>query len=195
MPIITISGHSRKTGKTSVAEGLISALPECGWTALKISSHRHSGDPSKSCTVIEETDRAGGNDTSRFLKAGARRAFWIQAGQIKDAVTTAQSIISDSPYVMIEGNSILDFIAADFSILVINRGVAEFKESAAGILARADALVLIRAGADHAEWKNLLKSDPKNIPRFETDDPKIFPPGLAELLRSEMALLANPDIS
>ena len=183
MPIITISGHSRKTGKTSVAEGLIAALPECGWTALKISSHRHSGDPSKRCTVIEETDRDGGNDTSRFLKAGARRAFWIQTGQIEDAIPAVQAIISASTYVVIEGNSVLDYIAADFSILVINHGVAEFKESAIGILARANALVIIRANADRAEWESLLESAPKNITQFETDDPKIFPLELAEMLR------------
>ena len=193
MPIITVSGHSRKTGKTSVVEGLIAALPECSWTALKISSHRHSGDPFKDCTVIEETNHDGGNDTSRFLKAGARRAFWIQARHIEDAIPAVQEIINASPYVVIEGNSVLNFIAADFSILVINSGVAEFKESAIGILARADALVLIRAGADHAEWENLLKSAPKNIPRFETGAPKIFPPALVELLRSEK-VLPSPDI-
>ena len=191
MPIITVSGHARKTGKTSVVEGLIAALPEYGWATLKISSHHHSGDPSKNCTVIEETDSDGGNDTSRFLKAGARRAFWIQTGQLKDAIPAVQAIINGSPNVVIEGNSILDFIAADFSILVVNRGVAEFKESATGILARADALVLIRANADRAEWETILKSAPKNIPQFETYDLKIFPPGLAEMLRSELALRAK----
>ena len=192
MSVVTVSGHSRKVGKTSIAEGLIAALPEYGWTALKISSHLHSGNsknsevPAKDFAVFEETDRGGGNDTSRFLKAGACRAFWIQAGRIEAAIPTVRAIIKDAPYVVIEGNSVLDFIAADFSILVLNSGVAEFKKSARGILSRADALVLVRSNAERYEWENLLESVPGNIPRFETGAPGVFPPALAELLRSRL---------
>ena len=190
MPVVTVSGHSRKVGKTSIIEGLIAALPEYRWTALKVSSHLHSDNseyPAKSCAVIEETDRDGGNDTSRFLKAGARRAFWIQAERMETAASVARAIVKEAPYVLIEGNSVLDFIAADFSILVMNRSVAEFKKSAHGILSRIDALVLIRNNAERPEWENLLESVPKNIPRFETDDPGAFPPALTELLRSRLS--------
>ena len=212
MPVLTISGHSRKVGKTSIAEGLITALPEYVWTALKVSSHRHSGNfegTAKDCVVIEETDREGGNDTSRFLKAGACRAFWVQAERIEAAVPAVRAILENSPYVLIEGNSVLDFIAADFSILVLNHGVDEFKKSARGILSRIDALVIIRnstefmpvsqnqaaglmvhEGApppDGAKWENLLESVPENIPRFETGNPRDIPRALTELLRSYLS--------
>ena len=189
MSVVTISGHSRKVGKTSIAEGLIAALPEYLWTALKVSSHRHSGNSEnsgKDCVVIEETDRDGVNDTSRFLKAGACRAFWIQAERIEAAVPIVLAIIKNAHHVLIEGNSVLDFVTADLSILVANSSVAEFKKSARGILARADALVLIRSSAELAEWEKLLGSVPKNIPRFETGDSGAFPPALTELLRSRL---------
>ena len=181
MPIISVSGHSRKVGKTSIAAGLIAALPEYDWTALKVSSHRHAGDPDTDYTVIEETNRDGGNDTARFLKAGARRAFWIQAGCIEAAIPAVRAIIETASFVVIEGNSVLDYIAADYSILVLNCGVAEFKESARVILSRADALVLIGETAAAPEWKNLLKSAPEKTLRFETSDPNIFPPGLTRI--------------
>ncbi|MCL2877930.1 MAG: hypothetical protein FWF13_04025 [Acidobacteria bacterium] len=184
MPVITVSGHSRKVGKTSIAEGLIAALPEYCWTALKVSSHRHCGDFEKDCAVFEETGRDGGNDTSRFLRAGARRAFRIIAEQIETAIPALRDTIKDTHYVVIEGNSVLDYIAADFSILVLNGNVAEFKESARNILSRADVFVLIRENAEPPEWENLLEAAPKNIRRFETPDPRIFPPALTELLRS-----------
>jgi len=184
MPVVAVSGHSRKVGKTSIAEGLIVALPEYSWTALKVSSHSHSDDPSKDYTVIEETCRDGESDTSRFLKAGALRAFWVQAERIEAAIPAIRAIIEGTANVVIEGNSVLDFITADFLILVINRGVAEFKESARGILSRADALVLIREHAEHPEFENLPESIPQSTPRFETGDPKIFPDALAELLRA-----------
>ncbi|MDR0311264.1 MAG: hypothetical protein LBJ21_06745 [Acidobacteriota bacterium] len=186
MPIVAVSGHSRKVGKTSIAEGLIAALPEYDWTALKISSHRHSGDFQKGYAIIEETNRDGETDTSRFLRSGARRAFWIQAERIEAAIPAVRAIIENSPYVVIEGNGVLDFIAADFSILVLNGGVTEFKESARGIISRANALVLIGETAAPAEWEDILKSAPENAHRFKTGDPRIFPQALKELLRSRV---------
>ena len=41
MAIIVIGGHSRSVGKTSVVAGLISALPEFNWTAVKITQYGH----------------------------------------------------------------------------------------------------------------------------------------------------------
>ena len=41
MSLIVIGGHSRSVGKTSVVAGLISALPEFQWTALKITQYGH----------------------------------------------------------------------------------------------------------------------------------------------------------
>ena len=183
MPVVAVSGHSRKTGKTSIAEGLIAAMPEYCWTALKVSLHLHSGE---GCVVIEEPGIGGANDTSRFLKAGAARAFWIQAKRIEAAAHAARAIIKEALYVVIEGNSVLDFIDADFSILVLNRSVAEFKKNARAILARADALVLINEGGEPPEWENLLKSAPANTPLFETAAPDAFPPALAELINSRI---------
>ena len=185
MSVVTVGGHSRKVGKTSIAEGLIAALPEYHWTAMKVSSHHHSDNAeslARDYVVIEETDRAGVNDTSRFLKAGACRAFWIQAERIEKAVPAVRAILKDAPHAIIEGNSVLDFIVADFSILVINYGVSEFKKSAREILSRVDALVLIRNNAEPPQWGNLMESVPQNIPRFETDDPGTFPHALKELL-------------
>lgn len=183
MPVIAVSGHSRKVGKTSIVEGLIAALPEYDWTALKVSSHRHYVDSVKDYVVSEETSRDGETDTSRFLGAGARRAFWIRAERIEAAIPAIQAIINDSQYVAIEGNRVLDFINVDFSILVLNGGGVEFKESARGILHRADALVLIGENAATVEWEYFLETTPKNTLRFRTSDPKIFPQALKELLR------------
>src|SRR5262245_7461432 len=41
MAIVVIGGHSRSVGKTSVVAGLIAALPEFNWTALKITQFGH----------------------------------------------------------------------------------------------------------------------------------------------------------
>ena len=41
MALIVIGGHSRGVGKTSVVAGLIAALPEYNWMAMKITQYRH----------------------------------------------------------------------------------------------------------------------------------------------------------
>src|SRR5438132_549717 len=41
MAILVIGGHSRSVGKTSVVAGLITALPERRWTAVKITQFGH----------------------------------------------------------------------------------------------------------------------------------------------------------
>ena len=41
MALIVIGGHSRSVGKTSVVAGLIAALRELEWTAVKITQYGH----------------------------------------------------------------------------------------------------------------------------------------------------------
>src|SRR4030088_1348659 len=92
MAIVIIGGHSRSVGKTSVVAGLIAALAEFDWIAVKITQYGHgicsangeacdcaTGD--HSWAITEERDRSGESDTSRFLVAGAGRAFWVRTEQ------------------------------------------------------------------------------------------------------------------
>ncbi|HEX4605395.1 MAG TPA: hypothetical protein VH724_15450, partial [Candidatus Angelobacter sp.] len=58
MALVVIGGHSRSVGKTSVVAGLIAALPEFNWTALKITQFGHgicSAD-GKPCDCATEGD-------------------------------------------------------------------------------------------------------------------------------------------
>src|SRR5947199_8115491 len=97
--LVVIGGHSRNVGKTSVMAGLIAALPECHWTAVKITQYGHGvcsdhgaecgcADPAHPFAVSTESETAGGTDTSRYLAAGARRAFWVRTamGQLGEAL-------------------------------------------------------------------------------------------------------------
>src|SRR6202047_1667582 len=92
MPILVIRGHTRSVGKTSVVAGIIAALPNFHWTALKITQYGHgicsaNGAPCDCATadhswaISEERDRSGESDTSRFLLAGAARALWVRTEQ------------------------------------------------------------------------------------------------------------------
>jgi hypothetical protein len=73
MATIVVGGSNRGVGKTALVCGLIAALPEFRWTAIKITSHDH-GQPKP---VWEETRPGQGTDTARYLAAGAERALLL----------------------------------------------------------------------------------------------------------------------
>src|ERR1700751_1309547 len=92
MAIVVIGGHSRSVGKTSVVAGLISALPEFHWTAMKITQYGHGicsangklcdcATDDHSWAVSEERDRSGESDSPRFLLAGAEHSLWVRTRQ------------------------------------------------------------------------------------------------------------------
>jgi hypothetical protein len=71
MAIIVVGGSSRGAGKTALVCGLIAALPEFRWTAVKITTHEHGSR----MPIWEETNPGDETDTARYLAAGAARAF------------------------------------------------------------------------------------------------------------------------
>ncbi len=79
MAIIVVGGGGRGAGKTALVCGLMRALPEIPWTAVKITTHEHGHD--ETTPIWEETAPGGGTDTARYLAAGARRALLVTAGE------------------------------------------------------------------------------------------------------------------
>ena len=75
MVVIVVGGSGRGAGKTALVCGLMRALPEIPWTAIKVTNHEHG----KPTPIWEETAPGEGTDTSRYLSAGARRALLVTA--------------------------------------------------------------------------------------------------------------------
>jgi hypothetical protein len=155
MPTLVIGGHTRSVGKTSVVAGIIAALPDFHWTALKITQYGHgicsaNGEAcdcvtaDHSLAVSEEKDRSGESDTSRFLVAGADRSWWVrtQQGQLAEAMPRIRKILATSQNAIIESNSILRFLKPDLYLTVLDPQVADFKASAQTFLDRANAVLL-----------------------------------------------------
>jgi hypothetical protein len=152
MALIVVGGQSRKVGKTSVVAGLIAALREYEWLAAKISQHGHEVCSGGACdcvtadhtaAVSEERDRAGKTDTSRFLAAGAVRALWVrtQPGHLTDAMPRLREEMGKARNVILESNSVLEFVRPDLYLVVVDPAVGDFKESARKYLERADAVM------------------------------------------------------
>jgi molybdopterin-guanine dinucleotide biosynthesis protein len=157
MAILVIGGHSRSVGKTSVVAGLIAALSERRWTAVKITQYGHGicskngqpcdcavDDQEHSFAVTEERDRTGDSDTSRFLVAGAQRSIWVRTRQgfLSEAVPRIRLELSRAAElhqdVILESNSILRFVQPDLYLAVVDPANPDFKASAREYLCRAD---------------------------------------------------------
>src|SRR2546427_12490243 len=92
MSLVVVGGHSRNIGKTSVAAGVIAALPQYKWTAMKITQHGHgicsaAGEPCDCAGeydhphAVSEEKAASATDSRRCLTARPKRADWLrQAG-------------------------------------------------------------------------------------------------------------------
>lgn len=187
MAIVVVGGHSRSVGKTSVVAGLIGALRDLRWTAMKITQYGHGicsadGAPCDCATdnhswaMTEEQDRSGASDSSRFLLAGAERSYWVrtQQGMLAEAMPAVRKKLEGN--VIIESNSIIRFIRPDLYLTVLDFATTDFKRSALDYLDRADALLLHESTATPA-WSGvslkLLQSTPIfriSPPRYVTDD-------------------------
>ncbi len=147
--LIVVGGHSRKIGKSSVVEGLIRALSEFQWTAIKISTHRHGAAEGGAPFQLVEETAPGSGDSGRYLLAGAVRAYWLRTGAagLEPAVPPLRKILAESGDAIIESNTVLHFVRPDLVLFVADPAVEDWKKSAAELWDRADAVVLIDRGA------------------------------------------------
>jgi hypothetical protein len=209
MAIVVIGGHSRSVGKTSVVAGLISALREYDWTAVKITQYGHgvcsaSGAPCDCATadhswaISEEKDRRGEADTSRFLVAGAARAFWVRTeqGRLAEAMPALRQRLERTRHVMVESNSVLKFLRPDLYLTVLDPGTEDFKTSAREFLDRAGAVILHDgSGAGASAWHDVSLKPVAGRPIFRIAPPPYVTPEIVEFVRSSVALHATPGSS
>jgi hypothetical protein len=196
--LVVIGGHSRNVGKTSVVAGLISALPELQWTAVKITQYGHgicsaNGEACDCATddhswaITEERNRSGESDTSRFLVAGAVRVFWARTeqGRLAEAMPALRQRLENAHNVIIESNSVLKFLRPDLYLSVLDPHTADFKNSAREFLDRADA-VIFRVADGAAAWEAVSLKPVANRPIFRIAPPNYVTPEVVSYVRSKL---------
>jgi len=208
--IVVIGGHSRSVGKTSVVAGLISALRELEWTAVKITQYGHgicsangeacdcaTGD--HSWAISEEKERTGQSDTSRFLASGAARTFWVRTeqGRLAEAMPALRRRIEGARNVIMESNSVLKFLRPDLYLTVLDPATADFKTSAREFLDRASAVILHKPkeSSDDTAWRDVSLKPVADRPVFPITPPPYVTPEMVEFVRNALALPATADSS
>jgi hypothetical protein len=203
--LVVIGGHSRNVGKTSVVAGLISALREFEWTAVKITQYGHgvcsaNGEPCDCATddhswaISEEQDSAGESDTSRFLAAGAVKVFWVRTeqGRLAEAMPALRRYLEGARNVILESNSVLKFLRPDLYLTVLDPATADFKNSAREFLDRADAVILHNS-LSHPAWQAVSLKPVAKRPVFQITPPPYVTPEIVDFVRARLFATPNPE--
>src|SRR5947208_7714417 len=153
--IVAISGFSSNVGKTTLVCELLRQLP--GWEAIKLTRghYRSCGRDPAGCCVSDllrdepvirsgrEANYQAGKDTGGFWDAGASNVHWVivKDGQVERGINEALARV-EAAGVIVEGNSFLEYVTADLSIMCARAEGGKIKPSARKALAKSDFLYL-----------------------------------------------------
>ena len=162
--LVVVGGHTRSIGKTQLVCDIIRAFPRAWWIAGKITQYGHgvcaqNGEncdcaPTEHvCALDWESDANTGTDSSRFLAAGAQRSFWLRTKQgylaeglplLREALDqiAAEAALHPKAALIVESNSLLQFVKPSLYLAVLDPDKEDFKSSAQSALDRANLLVL-----------------------------------------------------
>ena len=135
--LIGIGGAHSGSGKTTYASLLFQRLR--GWGGIKYTK------TDIYCSLVDERDvlLTEGKDTRRMLDAGAERVVWVKSppSELGDLLPLAVEKLSDLKGVIVEGNSAIEFLVPDIIIFMFGDYSEKIKESAKGILEKADVVL------------------------------------------------------
>jgi hypothetical protein len=205
--IIVVGGHTRSIGKTQLVCDLIAALRDENWIAGKITQYGHgvcaqNGDtcdcaPDEHVCAISWEKLANETDSGRFLAAGARRSFWLRTKQgflaegmplLRKALheLEGESDRVEPGRVILESNTLLQFLKPSLYLMVLDPSKPDFKESARLQMDRASAFVLRQplgltgnVGMTASVPLQFLRDKPQFLQREGED----LPPGLLNQVR------------
>jgi hypothetical protein len=199
---VVVGGHTRSIGKTQLVCDVIQAFPKVYWIAGKITQYGHGvcarngencdcAPTEHACALDWETQAHTGTDSARFLEAGAKRSFWLRTKQgylaeglplLREALREAATEIAPETRaaLIVESNSLMQFLKPSLYFAVIDPDKEDFKESAQKALDRANALVLrggVRGDAPPAPlWMKmptkLLREKPSVLQREGEELPR-----------------------
>jgi hypothetical protein len=214
--VIVVGGHTRSIGKTQLVCDVLQAFPQANWIAGKITQYGHgvcaqNGEncdcaPDEHISAFDWEGQAdSGTDSARFLAAGAGRSFWLRTKQgflpeglplMRSALSSAKGLASsESLALIVESNSLMQFLKPSLYFAVVDPAREDFKDSARAALDRADALVLrgsMKAGSPEPAWLKLPAAILRLKPSVTQQQGEALPKPLHVLV--ERVLQAPPTV-
>lgn len=203
--LIVVGGHTRSIGKTQLVCDLIAALPQAEFIAGKITQFGHGvcaqngefcgcAPDDHTSAFTWEADPASGTDSARFLAAGAHRSFWLRTKQgylaegmplLRESLRQIHSQETPNSIVnlIIESNSLLQFLKPSLYLAVLDPQKQDFKPTAQSILDRADAFIL-RSNLEESSsaWPQISAKLLQAKPAFLQRESRPLPTPLLDLV-------------
>lgn len=188
MAIVVVGGSGRGVGKTALVCGLIKALPEFAWTAVKVTGHFHG----RAEPVWEESTPGNGTDTARFLAAGAQRAL-LATVPLENSVperdfplllTDLFAGLGRHANLLFESNRILNYVQPDLCLMA--QSGAHAKPSFSLVVRHADAMV------ERVERDRMLEEGPESKPVFQLANLERVSPELRDWLLKKLGPAQHP---
>ncbi len=134
---IGVGGAHSGAGKTACASLLLRNLK--GWGAIKYTKTGLYSSIVDDLNILNEENK----DTRRLLDSGAERVLWVKSppSELKEVLPMAVERLSDLRGIIVEGNSAIEFLGVDIIIFVFGNDSTKIKESAKGLLQKADVVV------------------------------------------------------
>ena len=211
--LIVVGGHTRSIGKTQLVCDLVAALPEANFIAGKITQYGHgvcaqNGEhcgcaPDEHASAFSwEESATSGTDSARFLAVGAKRAFWLRTKQgflaeglpvLRESLNSLGTDAVEGPLnVIVESNSLLQFLKPSLYLTVLDPRREDFKQSARNALDRADAFVLRHdLAVAAAAWPQVSAKLFHGRPAFLQREGEPLPQPLVSLVRESLSRQAR----
>jgi hypothetical protein len=211
--LIVVGGHTRSIGKTQLVCDLIAAFPDANWIAGKITQYGHgvcarNGKccdcaPNEHICALTWEKKPSHTDSGRFLAAGARRSFWLRTKQgrlaegmplLRSALGDCESdLVSGTQNLILESNTLLEFVKPSLYLMVVDVSKPDFKESARRQTSEASAVILRRPmqegianGGTRAGWNGIAELL-ANKPQFLQRENDLLPPELLSRMRGTLS--------
>lgn len=180
--LVVVGGHSRHVGKTCVMEAILRATGPMIWNAVKVSSHRHREAGAPDALLEEHLTPDAGDQTARYLAAGAQRSFLLRAADaaLPEAVAPIARMRGSGQNLLVESNRIVQHMKPDLVLFVVQPSNSDWKASSDSCLRAADAIVVSGEG-------ELPDAAGRHLPVFRLTGGGHPPAGLGEWLRQRFA--------
>ena len=213
--LVVVGGHTRSIGKTQLVCDIIAALPSANWLAGKITQYGHgvcatNGHdcdcaPAEHVVALDwENDAESGTDSGRFLQAGAARSFWLRTkqGYLAEGMPALREALAeralckdrDAINMIVESNSLLQFVKPSLYVSVLDTARDDFKDSARHMLDRADVFIFRRGLEDdaptHPPWTQLSAQVLRNRASLLQREGEPLPEPLLQMVKRILSLPA-----
>src|SRR3954447_11895474 len=210
--VVIVGGHTRSIGKTQLVCDLIAAFPHAKWVAGKITQYGHGvcARKGKCCDCAPEEHicalswekEVSATDSGRFLMAGAQKSFWLRTKQgylaegmplLRSALNECEPSVDGQPAnLILESNTLLEFLKPSMYLMVLDPDKADFKESARRQIDAASAFVLRRPwkemrAAGQGTWTAIPEQGWDSRPQFLQQEGEPLPDLMRERIRVMLA--------